>query len=60
MCPNRFISSEVKFLNRNSPFAYTLKEDLHLHLLFMKRFNELTVAKMATAQNLRLYLTNLT
>jgi len=26
-CPNRFIGSEVKFLNRNRPLAYTMKED---------------------------------
>jgi hypothetical protein len=26
-CPNRFISSEVKLLNRNRPLAYTLKDD---------------------------------
>jgi hypothetical protein len=26
-CPNRFISSEVKLLNRNRPLAYILKED---------------------------------
>jgi hypothetical protein len=25
-CPNRFISSEVKLLNRKRPLAYTLKE----------------------------------
>jgi len=26
-CPNRFISLEVKLLNRKKPLAYTLKED---------------------------------
>jgi len=26
-CPNRFISSEVRLLNRNRPLVYTLKED---------------------------------
>jgi hypothetical protein len=26
-CPNRFVSSEVKLLNRNKPLAYTLKDD---------------------------------
>jgi hypothetical protein len=26
-CPNKFISSEVKLLNRNRPLAYTLKEE---------------------------------
>jgi hypothetical protein len=26
-CPNRFVSSEVKLLDRNRPLAYTLKEE---------------------------------